>query len=96
MKKLSITIIAVLSLCSFTPDTTYVVKGVTINTNKLNSFCDGFKEGFEDGYCYNSIGCVTPIAPVCPVPRVTESNDYKGGYQRGFVMGQNKRQRNND
>lgn len=76
-------------------DTTYVVKGVCINTElekqMLSSYCEGFKDGFEDGYCYQVVGCIPPIPPTCPIAGVNEEKNYKGGYKRGFVTGRKSR-----
>lgn len=48
----------------------------------------GFKNGFKEGYCYNDYGCISPIAPITPIPLVGESNDnYQDGYNRGFKWG---------
>lgn len=87
MKTLIITALLAASLS----DTIYVVQGVEINTKlereKLNSYCEGFKEGYADGFCYEEVGCIAPIPPICPVRRPNESNNYKGGYARGFKKG---------
>ena len=50
------------------------------------SYCDGWKAGFKDGYCYNSPGCVAAVAPPCPVPNPGERS-YKDGYARGVLKG---------
>ena len=64
-------IICVLALVSFAP----------------SNYCEGFKSGYKDGYCYKKVGCISPIPPICPVPKINEENTYKGGYQRGFRLG---------
>lgn len=52
-----------------------------------SSYCDGWKEGYVSGYCYGSTyGCLKPLAPLCPLPRIGESS-YKDGYNRGFIAG---------
>lgn len=80
------------------PDTTYVVKGVVINIieeNKmLNSYCSGFYDGFDDGYCYERYGCIPPVPPICPIRRINEDDTYKAGYNREFVIGRKKQQNN--
>lgn len=54
----------------------------------------GFDKGFQEGYCYNDIGCVSPPVPPS-IPNVgSEYNSYKDGYNQGFAEGQNKK--NND
>jgi hypothetical protein len=59
------------------------------------SFCQtkpfeqGFGKGFKEGYCYNqSITCIAPLTPNCPLPRVNENeNNFTDGYNRGFQTG---------
>lgn len=54
------------------------------------SYCDGYEDGFLDGYCYGT-GielCLPPLPPLCPSWRaIDEEDSYKGGYQRGFLVG---------
>lgn len=88
MKKLLLIVVLFVGLITIaTPDTTYVVKGVVIDTESINNYCKGFREGFADGYCYNDPFCVPPVAPICPIRHVNEQDNYKGGYQRGFKRG---------
>lgn len=57
-----------------------------INSNYQN----GFKIGFQEGYCYNNktVDCFTPITPLVPLPRLNEKNEsYIDGYNRGFNYG---------
>ena len=54
------------------------------------SYCDGWKLGYERGYCYGDVNCITPIVPPCPVPKVNFTS-YRDGYERGFVEGKKKR-----
>ena len=57
------------------------------------AFCDtpysvGFSDGYKEGYCDGYFGCITPIVPICPIPRIGEDiNSYRDGYNRGFLMG---------
>lgn len=56
------------------------------------SFSNGYKQGYKEGFCYNDFGCIEPISPLPPIPRIGEnSNSYKDGYQRGFIDGQNSK-----
>ncbi|HFG0578739.1 TPA: hypothetical protein ACGFUY_002602 [Flavobacterium psychrophilum] len=56
-----------------------------------NDFSNGYKEGYKSGYCYEQgYGCIPPIPPIAPIPRVGEST-YTDGYNRGFSDGKNKR-----
>lgn len=54
-------------------------------TNKP-TFCDGWKDGYEEGYCDEKNPCVSAVAPACPVPGAGEDT-YKGGFKRGFKKG---------
>ncbi len=53
------------------------------------SFCDGWKDGYEVGYCYYNLkhSRIKPIfiVPICPI--VSGINDYKDGYSYGFAKG---------
>lgn len=62
---------------------------VLLCTNvETSRFCQGFEDGYPDGYCYQDPFCIAPVTPVCPIPTVYESYDsYKDGYARGFVRG---------
>lgn len=53
-----------------------------------SAFCNGWEEGYVDGYCYNIPHCIEPIPPLCPMPRLGESS-YMDGYNRGFLKGIN-------
>jgi len=60
------------------------------STNYQSAFCDGFEDGFKQGYCYksNQFSCIPPITPLCPLPRIGEDS-YNDGYNRGFLIGLN-------
>ncbi len=88
MKKIVFILVLFFTLSSIAAsDTVYSVKGVVIDTKVENTYCKGFKEGYEDGYCYKDFSCIPPIAPLCPIKGINEENNYKGGYQRGFKIG---------
>jgi hypothetical protein len=55
-----------------------------------SAFCDGFKVGYKNGYCYGDNFCIAPIPPICPIPHIGE-NSYADGYNRGFLEGLNDR-----
>ena len=61
------------------------------NAQSGYTFCDGWKAGYEAGYCYNDYYCIPPIAPLCPLPHVG-MNTYEHGYNRGFLLGFGHRQ----
>lgn len=52
-------------------------------------FSQGFKDGYEKGYCQDrGMSCIPPIPPISPIPQVGENLDsYQDGYNRGFKMG---------
>jgi len=55
-----------------------------------SSFCEGWNGGYKAGYCYRQYGCLAPLVPLCPLPRLGE-NTYQEGYNRGFLAGLNAR-----
>ena len=59
---------------------------ISFNTYSQSSYCKGWEKGYEDGYCYKKVGCVSPVPPVCPVRDIGEST-HKDGYLRGFKKG---------
>lgn len=62
------------------------------------NFEKGFKEGFNNGYCYSKktspYNCYPPLPPFTPLPQINEnSNSYQDGYNRGFIYGQARREK---
>jgi hypothetical protein len=52
------------------------------------SYSRGFQNGYKDGYCYREQGCLPPITPITPIPRLGENQDsYQDGFNRGFIQG---------
>lgn len=69
-------------------DSIICVLGVELDTDILENYCKGWKDGYEDGYCYlQEAGCIKPVVPTCPRPRVNEKQNYSGGYLRGYNAG---------
>jgi len=60
---------------------------VTESSKIQDNYCDGWEDGYKAGWCYEVVGCVDPIVPVCPVPTVNCNSGYKCGYNRGFKAG---------
>jgi len=60
-------------------------------------YTNGFKIGYKKGFCQDQeIGCIEPIPPISPIPKIGESSDnYNDGYNRGFQMGLNAKKTNN-
>ena len=83
-------IIVSLLFCSIrvkASDTTRVVYVVETSSE----YCKGYLRGFSQGYCYEEQwGCISPVPPPCPIPRINEEQTYKAGYNRGFVLGRKK------
>jgi hypothetical protein len=52
-----------------------------------DAYCDGWDAGYEAGACYQKFGCIAPITPICPIPKLSEDDGYQGGYNRGFLAG---------
>lgn len=55
-----------------------------------SDFCRGFKQGYKEGYCYQRVHCLEPLPPLCPLPGFGEKT-WMDGYNRGFIIGMNKR-----
>jgi len=77
MKKL----IFILNICMFL---------MVIMFHTTSDYCDGWKEGYKQGYCYEVQNCITPIIPICPIAKVNQSS-YEDGYNRGFLAGKNNK-----
>ena len=69
--------------------TLYLTILFAINTFGQNMNYDGgFRNGFNNGYCYNnSLGCLPPIPPITPLPNPGELFTYQNGYNKGFISG---------
>mgnify|MGYP003631438652 CR=1 FL=1 len=64
--------------------------------SSITQYCDGWKEGYKEGWCYGIYACATPMIPMCPMVRMNESaSSYKDGYNRGFKQGDFDRRNNN-
>jgi hypothetical protein len=58
----------------------------------VSDFCDGWDDGYKEGWCYQIDNCIAPVPPVCPTPEVGETR-YKDGYNRGFTKGKKDRKK---
>jgi hypothetical protein len=56
-------------------------------------YCDGWRKGYEDGWCFRDVNCMKPVTPVCPIPEIN-LNTYQDAYNRGFVKGKKDRKCN--
>lgn len=50
-------------------------------------YCEGWEDGYQEGYCHEIVNCIKPIPPVCPVPKIECDEGYRCGYNRGFERG---------
>tara|TARA_R110001606_G_scaffold399186_2_gene581387 strand:+ start:2991 stop:4427 length:1437 start_codon:yes stop_codon:yes gene_type:complete len=68
----------------------FIVFNVNLTFSQTN-WQKGFDQGFQEGYCYNDIGCVSPPVPTS-IPNIgSEYNSYKDGYNQGFAEGQSRK-----
>jgi hypothetical protein len=58
---------------------------ITLSTGE-SDFCDGFKKGYKNGYCFEQELCLAPLTPLCPLPKLNQDS-YQNGYDVGFVKG---------
>ena len=63
-----------------------------ITAKLLTSYCKGWEIGYVEGWCYPSAYCNAPYPPVCPIPKVNLTT-YQDGYNRGFIKGQNDKEK---
>ena len=52
-------------------------------TDNSTAYCEGWNNGYKEGWCYEIYSCIEPIPPICPIPRVGFES-YRDGYNRGF------------
>ena len=90
MKK-SILLLAILAVLLTTVMYSTEKNPIENTETENNPFCNGWRNGYVEGYCYNSRGvCLTPIVPICPLPGIS-GNSYSEGYNRGFLAGLSRR-----
>jgi len=79
--------------------TLFIVAFLTISLSfAQTNYTNGFNAGYKKGFCQDQgIGCIEPIPPISPVPKIGESSDsYNDGYNRGFQTGLNARKSNSN
>lgn len=63
------------------------IASLLVSSSNVKTYCDGYKEGFVEGYCYETgISCSAPV-PNCPNLRNGEKNTYVDGKLRGHYEG---------
>jgi hypothetical protein len=61
---------------------------ISMNINK--TYCDGWKKGYVEGWCYKDLNCINPVLPICPIPD-PNFNNYDYGRKDGFEKGRKDR-----
>lgn len=64
-----------------------VLIGITL-VSTYTDFCEGYRIGYKQGYCYGEQFCLSPLTPLCPLPDLGERG-FQDGYNRGFLDGLN-------
>lgn len=81
---------SVLQILEVTMGKWLIFTAIATSICRADDYCTGWERGWEAGYCYNKFSCISPIAPLCPIPSLNETG-YQGGYNRGFIAGQARR-----
>jgi len=69
---------------------TFILLSIYKISFSQTNYSTGFSQGYKNGYCYGKIGCVVPIVPVSPLPKIGESSDsFIDGYNTGILSGRN-------
>jgi hypothetical protein len=85
MKKLIILLFVVFTTIVYSNEFTVN----STETIKYSDYCNGFKEGWHEGWCskyISSAGCYSPAPPACPIPPIYRSS-YNDGYNDGYRAG---------
>lgn len=53
---------------------------------QASDFCQGYADGYYEGYCYDLGDECRPEPVACPYPSA-EEDDYSGGFRRGLTDG---------
>ena len=56
------------------------------NYSFAQGYSQGYETGFKEGFCFEDVGCVSPVPPVAPVP-TAGYDSYQDGYNKGFGDG---------
>jgi hypothetical protein len=89
MKRL-ISLTFVILFLAITAFTSNYDKVCIFEEKESTNYCQGWRDGYIDGYCYLKSPCVHPLPPICPVRRINEDDNYSSGYKRGFLNGKSR------
>lgn len=85
-KSILLFLVSILFLSAWAKDKNMEERAIKV----IDPFTRGFEDGYVEGYCYDIFGCIEPIVPIAPIPKIGESYDsYRDGYNRGFKTGYN-------
>ena len=77
--------IGLVSLMSFVGSTSETVEiSKKLNSDYDDGWADGFCEGWKD---VKGQYAICPVTPIAPIPKISCSEGYKCGYNRGFKYG---------
>ncbi|MGH1383679.1 hypothetical protein [Kordia sp.] len=90
MKKLLLTFLCITSVLSTAVASHQINILETQQTTPEKTFCDGWEDGYEDGFTYHSIQNrrIKPIftTPTCPISKIG-FDTYQDGYNCGLIQG---------
>ena len=53
---------------------------------QFSEYSKGYERGYHFGYCQDGLGCISPVAPVAPIP-MSGSYSYEDGFSKGSIDG---------
>lgn len=73
---------------------TAVMVTLSSKTVAHTPYCQGWRQGYINGYCYQDPFCAKPLIPLCPLPSPLFDSK-QDGLNDGFIAGQKKRRDEN-
>lgn len=90
MKKLLLTFLFITSVLATAVASHQINILETQQTTSEKTFCDGWEDGYEDGFTYHSVQNrrIKPIfiTPICPISKIG-FDTYQDGYNCGLIQG---------